>query len=282
VKKGIVMEQHRKFTIVMTSDGLIEKARPIKNTDIGFEVNYEPFVQNQWRSSFKEKFFTMRVAALATVFLIALLPFYMITNGSEAYAYVDIDINPSMELEIDSDLEVSDIKPFNNDAKRILEQIGELEGKNIEDAIEIIINASEEEGLINQAKNVLIGVHYLKDEEKDPIIKTIENHFESNTTDWEVVTVVIPEEVRVAAEKNNQSMNKTLANSVTEQSNKEIEAIITKEDKEVLQSFFNKDKTEVEITTDDSTEENLPSITTEKERRPKKEILSKMKHTLAS
>ncbi len=257
------MEQHRRFTIVMTRDGLIEKAHPIEDADIGVEVDYEPLFQNQWRLNLKEKFFTMRVAALACIFLIALLPFYMVINSSETYAYVDIDINPSMELEIDNDLEVTDIIPFNDDAELILDQIGELVGKNIEEAIEIIINTSEEKGLTNTAKNVLIGVHYLKDEGKDPIIKTIEDHFENKTTDWEVVTVVIPDEVRDAAEKNNKSMNETLANTVTEQSN-QVEATITEKDKEVLQSFFNKDKTEVEITTDDSREKSMPTIKTEK------------------
>jgi hypothetical protein len=271
VKKGIVMEQHRKFTIVMTTDGLIEKAHPIKNTDIGIEVNYEPFVKKQWQTALTEKIFTMRVAALACIFLIALLPLYMAITSNETYAYVDIDINPSMELEIDSDLEVSGITPFNDDAKQILDQIGELEGKNIEDAIDIIIKTSEEKGLINPTKNVLIGVHYLKDDEKDPIIKTIEEHFNKKTTDWEVVAVVIPEEVRETAEEKQQSMNKTLANAVTGKSDNQVKSIITEEDKEVLQSFFNKEKSEVEIT-DDSQEKRIPTITNEKDKTLKEDI----------
>lgn len=259
-----MMEQHRRFTIVMTTDGLIEKAYPLIDADIGCEVDYEPLEQRAWLTSFKEKFFTIRIAALACVFLLALLPVYMVTNSNETFAYVDIDINPSMELEIDNDLEVTAIIPFNEDAELLLNQIGEIEGKNIEDAIEIIINTSEEKGLINAAKNVLIGVHYLNDEEKDPIIKTIEEHFDTQPTDWEVVTVVIPEDVRVKAKENQQSMNKALANSVTDQSSNRVKTTITEEDKEVLQSFFNKSKADVEITNDNSSKVMEPNTVTDK------------------
>lgn len=238
MKKGIVMEQHRKFMIVMTRDGLFEKAHPIKDVSIGFEVEYEPIIQKERLLGFKEKFFNMRIASIAVVFLIMLLPLYMVVNGNETYAYVDIDINPSIELEIDDDLEVSKLIPLNDDANALLDDIGNLKGMDVGNAIEVIMNISEEKGLVNAAKNVLIGVHYVKNQDDEPVLELIEEHFAKTPTDWEVVTVTIPEEVRNTAEEKKLSMNEALAQKVFEQPDEEIKSIVTEEDSEVLQSFF--------------------------------------------
>ncbi|WP_053074921.1 anti-sigma-I factor RsgI family protein [Ornithinibacillus californiensis] len=256
MKKGIVMEQHRKFTVMMTHDGLFEKAHPVKNAAIGFEVEYEPFEQKQWSSLFKGKFWTMRVISIATVFLLLLLPIYLTGNGNEAYAYVDIDINPSIELELDDDLEVSDVIAFNEDAVTLIDEIGELTGLEIDEAIELIIQNSEEKGFVNTAKNVLIGVHYVEGDEENPIQAIIEQHFTEKPTDWQVVTIQIPEEVRVTAEKNKQSMNEALAAKVTEQADEAVNAIVTEEDSKVLQSFYNSKKSDAEVTNEDVTDKN--------------------------
>src|SRR5690606_404078 len=101
------------------------------------------------------------------------------------------------------------------------------------------IQQSEERGFVNSARNVFIGVHYLNSDEKNSVIAKIENHFANKTDDWEVIAVKIPEEVRVAAEKNKQSMNQVLAKKVANHENEEIKSFISEEDNEVLQSFFN-------------------------------------------
>ncbi len=249
------MEQHRGFTIVMTDDGLFEKAYPIANASIGFEVEYEPIIQKQWLAVLKEKFFTMRVAALACVFLIALLPFYMWTNHNSTYAYVDIDINPSIEVEINEDLEVISILPFNDDAVLLIEKLGDVKGKDIERVVDKIIAASEETGLVNDEKNVLIGVHYVEEDSNNTVLDAIDQHFTKKASEWDVITVEIPEEIRETAEEKNISMNKVLANTVKEKTVEKVDSI-SEEDTKVLQSFFNQHpKTKVEITTEEVPQE---------------------------
>lgn len=240
------MEQHQKYTIVMTHDGLFEKAYPVKGAEIGFEVAYEPFTKNENSSRLREKFFTVRVIAIACICLIMLFPLYMVVNGDEAYAYVDIDINPSMELEVNSSLEITNVTPFNEEAELIIHELGDLTGKEIDDAIAIIMMKSEDKGFVNSAKNVLIGVHYIKETETEPIINRIDERFE--TTDWELVTIKIPEDVRVVAEENNQSMNEALAKKVTEEPDEELQSIVTEEDSQVLQSFYLNKNAKADVT----------------------------------
>ncbi|MFS0671871.1 hypothetical protein [Ornithinibacillus sp. 179-J 7C1 HS] len=268
MKKGIVMEQHRKYIIVMTHDGLFEKAHPIKDVSIGFEVEYEPIIQNNWFSGFKEKFLTMRVASIAVVFLIMLLPIYMVVNGNETYAYVDIDINPSIELEINNDLKVSKLIPLNDDANSLLDDIGNLKGMEVENAIEVIMNQSEKNGLVNAVKNVLIGVHYVKSQKDEHVLDVIEEHFAKKPTDWEVVTVTIPEEVRITAEEKKLSMNEALAQKVNEQPDEDIKSIVTEEDSEVLQSFFHNKKTSAEVTDQNSSENHNENEISHNEPKP--------------
>lgn len=247
------MEQHRGFTIVMTDDGLFEKAYPIENASIGFEVEYEPMIKKQWLALVKEKLFTMRIGALACVFLIALFSLFMLANNNSTYAYVDIDINPSIELEINEDLEVSGILPLNEDATLLLEKLGNVKGKDIEVVVDRIITLSEKTGLVNADKNVLIGVHYVEEDTSNSVLDVIDHHFTEKASEWEVITLEIPEEVRETAEENNISMNKVLANTVKEQSIENIDSIVTEEDTKVLQSFFNYNpKTKTETTTKES------------------------------
>jgi Anti-sigma factor N-terminus len=246
VKKGIVMELHRKYIIVMTSDGSFAKAHTIDNVVIGSEVNFEPVAKKPFINTIRENLFTLRVVAMACIFLIALIPLYMMVDGDTAYAYVDIDINPSIELEIDDDLEVSEITPLNDDAVSLLEEIGDLRGKKLAQVIEVIMTTSENRGLVNASKNVLVGVHYTDEEnEQDKqVLEIIDRHFSEEESDWEVVTVEIPEEIRETAEENKQSMNEALANSFEDEKVDEV-AEIEALDKEVLESFYRNNKKEI-------------------------------------
>lgn len=47
MSKGIVMERHRTYSIVMTSDGGFHKVKPVKDAGIGTEVSYEVLVSKK-------------------------------------------------------------------------------------------------------------------------------------------------------------------------------------------------------------------------------------------
>ncbi|WP_047979852.1 anti-sigma-I factor RsgI family protein [Ornithinibacillus contaminans] len=238
MKKGIVMEQHRKYTIVMTRDGSFEKANPIQDVEIGVEVDFTPIVKKQFSHVLKENMLTFRMAAIACVLVLLAIPLYMVATEDKTYAYVDIDINPSIELEIEEDLKVSEIIPLNDDAAALLAKIDGLQGENLEKVIDIIVKASEENGYVNDGKNVLVGVHYVNGEPNKNIsvLDIIDNHFLQSGTDWKVLTLEISSEIREAAEKNKLSMNKVLAESIAVQE----DAVdkVSSDEKEILESFY--------------------------------------------
>jgi hypothetical protein len=228
--------------IVLTPDGSFDKAETVEGVDIGFEVNYEPIVQRNLGSVIRERFISMRTAALVCIFLIALLPLYFAIDKHEAYAYVDIDINPSVELEINDEYNVSGVKALNDDAAYILEQIHDLKGKKVQEAIDEIIHLSEENGFTNTAKNVLVGVHYVdKKDVETTLVNIINEHFSEKEMDWDVVTLEIPDDIRTKAEETKKSMNEVFAKQVvTEGPDRNTNQALTVEEKEVLESFYNR------------------------------------------
>lgn len=68
---------------------------------------------------------------------------------TEAYSYIAIDINPSLELVVDKDGMVASVNALNDDALVLIS--GEsIEGLNVEDASELIVSLASELGYLNE------------------------------------------------------------------------------------------------------------------------------------
>ena len=106
--KGIVMEQHEDYMIVMSRDGLFQMALPMKNVKLGSEVYYQPLPnQKKVKASLLDNFrryISVEAGVMTLVFLVALLviPMYFTVGSSSPYAYVNVDINPSIQIELDN------------------------------------------------------------------------------------------------------------------------------------------------------------------------------------
>lgn len=227
MKKGIVLEKHRKYSIILTNSGDFQKAKPIHHKEIGAEVVYEPFAKRKHSLSFflpnigKNMFF--RVALLICMPVLIFMPFYFNYDGNKAYAYVNVDINPSIELEIDKTYSVNSIKALNEDAEAIVERVGNMKGKRIGQAISIIMNQTENDGFLDNGKNVLIGISYYGEEltENNPVETVVDSYLAEHESDWNVVTIQVPEEIREKAKQNEEPMNELMANDLAEEDNKD-------------------------------------------------------------
>lgn len=203
------MEQHRQYTIVLTAKGMFEKAVPITDADIGAEVAYEPLSR---RRSIRGKVIHTRkqagVLAIACVLLLLLFPVYFIADTSRTYAYVNVDINPSLELAVDKKLKIHSVKPLNTDAKQLLQQMTDIEGKELAAGIEAIMQSSVEQHLLKNGKQMLIGVN--QKEGKIKILNRLSQTLYSNV-DWNIAAISIPDNVREMAQKKHASMNEIMA-----------------------------------------------------------------------
>ncbi|CDQ40756.1 MULTISPECIES: anti-sigma factor domain-containing protein [Virgibacillus] len=250
MKKGIIMEQHRKYMIVLTEEGVFYKAIPVKNVEIGAEVTFKP-IPAQKRFHFLSRGhkmnMPMRLLALVSIMLLFVLPFYFLMDNKKTYAYVGIDINPSVELQISEDLQVQSIRPINNDAENIVGKLGEYQGKALEDVIHMIMVESEETGLINNQKHMLVGVSLIQNNKGSSIIERMQRYFQVEGSEWDIATYYVPDEIRQEAEDNHMSMNEAMAAAIQEKDdtltkNTDSETKLDDEDRAIINSFYNSKK----------------------------------------
>ncbi len=256
------MEQHRKYTIMLTEDGLFEKAKRIANGPIGVESIYEPLMERKGtilsRSIMNKK--PVRILAMACILMLLVFPILFIVDNEKTYAYVNIDINPSMELEVDKDMKVHAIHPLNEDASLLLDELEEVKGKKLETIITIIMQKSESKGLIKHGKNMVVGINYVQaDKISNP--NAIDQYFTAVDNEWNIVTLNIPEEVRETAKAEQKSMNEIMAaklignddglNGVTKET-----IAVNDEEKAIIKSFYMK-KNEANDPNTDKTDKQI-------------------------
>ncbi|WP_010529831.1 anti-sigma-I factor RsgI family protein [Lentibacillus jeotgali] len=246
MNKGIVMEKHRNYIIVMLKDGTFQKARPLENAGVGTEVSYQPYKDKRPLVVHYISERPFKIAAIACVLLL-LMPGYIMMDSDKTYAYVNITINPSVELQIDDHLNVKSIVPLNEDAETFEKQLNAYEGEQLTDVIEKLISESEKADLLRNGKNMLAGVSYVPDTHQISVIEAIEDHFLKDGQGWEVVTMQIPKEVREQAQDKTESMNQLMAISLVEsgfstgsdEDNSAAAPSVDEDDREILHSFYN-------------------------------------------
>ncbi|MFS0778864.1 anti-sigma factor domain-containing protein [Neobacillus sp. 3P2-tot-E-2] len=156
------MEVNDPYLTLLTSDGEFLRARKMDRIySIGEEIDFFPvtdYLQSKKTKSFKN-FFTLKTVwmtmAILMICLGSIIPGY---QSNKAYAYMSIDAGTSMELGLNKDMQVVELKGFNNEAEKI---ISELDGWKKMDASEltsIILTELKEEGHITQAEPVVISM----------------------------------------------------------------------------------------------------------------------------
>ncbi len=255
------MERHRHYMIVMDRYGVFHKAEPVAYAEVGAEVEYKPIQNGRFhRFLLTGKTVNRRtkVAVMTVLVMLITLPLYAWYNGDKVYAYVNVDINPSVEMEVDEAMKVKSIRPLNEDAEQILIEIGSSwENKTVEEVTTLLIEQGKKDRLIDGENVVLIGVSYLDGQKKEKhITDTLDQFFNQHPQEeLSVATFEVPEKIREAARSERKSMNELFAEQVDKQVEPDTEALqIDDQEKELIQSYYNKDDHEEKADERDSTD----------------------------
>jgi hypothetical protein len=149
--KGIIAEIRGNHMVVITKNGDFNRCRKLPNCDIGDEINIP---ERNMISIYKN------LSAVAASFLILI----MLSSGVYAYytpySYVSVDINPSLELYVNRFDKVIGVHAFNEEAVQIIEASDGMKNKNVDDALELILNKAEDAGYLDKdgENNVMIVV----------------------------------------------------------------------------------------------------------------------------
>ncbi|MBP1970153.1 hypothetical protein J2Z83_002269 [Virgibacillus natechei] len=252
MKKGIVMEQHRHYTIIMTKEGMFQKAMPIQRTVIGAEVSYtllnkkkKLFIFANPMKQMKQGNVPTQLLVTVCLFVFLFVPLYLMMGENETYAYVNVEINPSIELEVDEDMAVHSIRPLNNEASTIVREMPAYQNKQVDKVIEMIMDKSEETEFINDKKSMLVGVSYVKEgKESNSIPEPLKMQFPMDDTEWQIASFHVPKGLRDTAQNNNKSMNEVLATALKED-NTTVECSqaysVNDEERAIITNFYNMD-----------------------------------------
>jgi septum formation inhibitor MinC len=156
MKRGVVMSIHKQHAVVMTADGQFLRASIQGTPQIGEEITFEE--EYKTSRTFKPAYWYTSAAAIV---LVLLLPLLMIVQRDvhPVVAYLSMDINPSVEMGVDGDGKVRELRALNKDGQQIIKDLV-YKGVNVE-----IVAAS----ILERAK----GSHYLDTPDKDIVITSV-------------------------------------------------------------------------------------------------------------
>jgi Anti-sigma factor N-terminus len=194
MKKGVILEVKERYVTLLTPDGEFMKTRKLQQDyQIGEELYFYPIETEEGK---KAKFLTSlkgmkgRVILLSFVMFLAvfLFPVY---ESRQAYAYMSIDVNPSIELGLNEKLLVISVVAFNQEGEEILEKITDWKQERAAVVATQILNEIEGQGYLNQEREVLISTVNTENQSTDiELEETVEEIQKVTDEDELVVTVV--------------------------------------------------------------------------------------------
>ncbi|KXZ20487.1 anti-sigma factor [Bacillus nakamurai] len=164
MRRGIIVEKNKKFVTLLTPDGQFLKTKNDHRTcEIGEEITFSGETRMGRRASFfdflKLRPFKLGVFTMTAIilFILIMLPIF---SDNKAYAYMTLDINPSIEMALNSKYEVIELTPLNDDAKQVINDIGDWKSNDFKDVISAIITDCSKHGYVKESKEILISTVY--------------------------------------------------------------------------------------------------------------------------
>ncbi|MCK2019698.1 anti-sigma factor domain-containing protein [Peribacillus frigoritolerans] len=174
MKKGVILSVNKRFVTLLTPEGeFLKTKRQEREYEVGEEITFSPAKQkftlafSNIHSSFKKTV----VLSIASTFLIlfSILPSYF---SGPVSAYMTIDVNPSIELELDDDLEVLKLTGLNEDGKLVIGKLKDWKGKDIKAVTNRIVETTKQLGYLKGNKQIVVSTTLMeKNKELDKNLK---------------------------------------------------------------------------------------------------------------
>ncbi|MEH6948706.1 anti-sigma factor domain-containing protein [Bacillus sp. JJ634] len=152
MKKGIVLSVTKRHITLLTPEGeFVRRNRDNGVYEIGDEVTIIP-VERTFPISSK------KIAVIGTFASACLLFFSIIAvqPSTHVAAYMTIDVNPSVEIGVDDDLDVIELKGLNDEGKRVVNKLGLWENKELSTVTENIVAKTKELGYLKGSTQKIV------------------------------------------------------------------------------------------------------------------------------
>ncbi|MFU2015501.1 anti-sigma factor domain-containing protein [Peribacillus butanolivorans] len=174
MKKGVILSINKRFVTLLTPEGEFLKTKKQERTyEVGEEITFSPFKPkvtlsfSSFHLSFKKKAVLSVAAALLILF--SILPSY---SSEHVSAYMTIDVNPSIELELNDQLEVLKLTGLNEDGKLVIDKLTNWKGKEVKTVTNRIVETTKKLGYLKGNKQIVVSTTLLdKDKKLDKNLK---------------------------------------------------------------------------------------------------------------
>jgi hypothetical protein len=154
MNRGTIMALNKRTAVVLTSDGQFVRIKRQAQFEVGEEINDTIAVRSLPRV--RQRF--LQAGALASALLLVLFGFLMFRTPP-VVAYVTMDINPSIELGLDAQERVRELRAVNEDAQAIVAGL-KYRGENLE-------------SVMNKLARKLVDHHILTLEDGEVVIASV-------------------------------------------------------------------------------------------------------------
>jgi Anti-sigma factor N-terminus len=170
MRKGIIMEVDDPYLTLLTPNGEFLRARKMDRLYfIGEEIDFFPvtdYIGSKKTNSFKNIFTLKTVWMSIAVVVICIGSIIPVYQSNKAYAYMSIDASTSIEMGLNKNMQVVELKGFNKEAEKIILQLDDWKKKDASELTTIILAELKEEGYFAHAEPVVISTvktNHLKD-----------------------------------------------------------------------------------------------------------------------
>ncbi|WP_307196637.1 anti-sigma factor domain-containing protein [Neobacillus niacini] len=151
------MEVNDPYVTLLTSEGEFMRARKMDRVySIGEEIDFFPVTD--YLSRKRKNFLSLKTVwmtmAVLVITLGSIIPVY---QSNKAYAYMSIDGSTSIEMGLNKDMQVVELKGYNKGAESIISQLDNWRKMDAAKLTSILLTELKEDGLITQAEPVVIS-----------------------------------------------------------------------------------------------------------------------------
>jgi len=171
MKKGIIMEIDDAFLTLLTPEGEFFRTRRQDHLySIGEEIHFFPIESvkpTKSLDSLKNIFTLKTVWVLMAALFIFLGSFFPLYQNNNAYAYMSIDANPSIELGVNKKMQVVELTGFNKEGKKIISKLNDdWKKKDVSELTKSILVEMKNAGFITNNEHVIISTVRTKQPEE--------------------------------------------------------------------------------------------------------------------
>lgn len=186
--KGVIIDIHDKYIIVMDDSGGLLKIRKKENVNVGQAILFtDDDIIVDKKANKIIKIWTVPIVTAALIFISIISGIINVNNKNTPYALITFDINPSFSIEVNKENTVINAFALNEDAKSL--DIDKIKNKSLDDALKLIKSSLKENKKFENKNSLIVGFSFLgenKNIEFEDNVKAVVN---KNFNDFKIVYI---------------------------------------------------------------------------------------------